>query len=181
VALIPDHAVLFSNKAIAMKFSWSQLREDIDVFSDLVHYGEVPATYRFWFDQLQTKLLDAQPNLFTLASDLLNLRLEFRPTESFAQTIARAIEIATRLQTSDKLVQVFKGSKPHKVFKSADRKRKSDTRAETQASAKRGKVIWGRLENSLKNSIGAQCAAFMLNLQTRPSTISLARKTMPFW
>ncbi len=142
VALIPDHAVLFSNKAISMSFSASNLREDIDVFADLVHFGEIPATGRFWFDQLQTKLLEAQSNFLTLASDLLNLRLEYRPSETFAQTICRAIEVGTRLQTAGKLVQVFKGSKPQKVFNNSHRKRKSETRTDSnnQVSVKKSKV-----------------------------------------
>jgi hypothetical protein len=102
--LVPDYAVLFTREAFAMKFRVKTLIDDIDTFAMYLRYGRCALDgNQYVFSELQRKILDACPKIFTLAADLYNLRLVWNPRQNFSWHVTRAIEIVNTLQ-ADKLL-----------------------------------------------------------------------------
>jgi hypothetical protein len=105
-SLIPDHEVLFTRAALGMSFDLSNLVDDIDSFEMYVRYGSIKSDgNHFIFCELQKKILEACPTIFTLASDLHNERFVWTPNKTFRWHVNRAIEIVQTLQANQQLPQ----------------------------------------------------------------------------
>ena len=103
--LVPDHAVLFTREAFGMQFRVKSLMDDIDTYAMHLRYGCFQLDgNEFALSELQRKMLDARPKIFTMAADLHNLRLVWTANMSFAWHISRAIEIVSTLQANQQLL-----------------------------------------------------------------------------
>ena len=105
-SLVPEHGSLFTKKALDMQFSAKTTQDDVQRFSLYTTHGEMPVDgMRFVFEVLQTKMLDACPNMFATAQSAYNLRFEMRDT--FEQTVADATRIVSALMMDDRLQSGF--------------------------------------------------------------------------
>jgi hypothetical protein len=104
--LVPDYAVLFTREAFAMQFRVKTLVDDIDTFAMYLRYGCFSVDgNQYVFSELQRKILDACPKIFTLAADLHNLRLVWTPGKSFSWHVSKAIVIVNTLQAEQLLLK----------------------------------------------------------------------------
>jgi hypothetical protein len=104
--LVPDYAVLFTREAFAMQFRVKTLVDDIDTFAMYLRYGCFSLDgNQYVFSELQRKILDACPKIFTLAADLHNLRLVWTPERSFSWHVSKAIVIVNTLQADQLLLK----------------------------------------------------------------------------
>lgn len=103
--LIPDYEVIFTREALEMTFNVRSLVDDIDTFAMYLRYGSFPLNgNQYIFTELQKKMLDAYPRIFTLAADLHNLRLVWNRDRPFMQFVNTAIEIVNTLQANQQLL-----------------------------------------------------------------------------
>lgn len=101
-SLVPESELLFTNTAIAMKFTATTMPDDIQKWGMYMRNGELAVDgSAFAFDQLQKKMMAAMPDIFTIAQSSYNLRLEKR--QSFDLLISDAMQIVNALMVHDKL------------------------------------------------------------------------------
>lgn len=109
VACIPDYSTFFTTEALNMRFRTKNLLQDIEKFGLLLSFGDLPvSSTHFWYQTFTNKLRDAQSDLLTLATSMLNMPLHYRPNETLPQLIARAIDIVKRLQQANLLQSIAK-------------------------------------------------------------------------
>lgn len=101
-SLVPDYKAFFSRQAIDMRFSIRSLSNDIERFALLMRYGEIKVDgSALVFDWLQRKMLDACPEIFSIASSQFNKPFVFAPT--FEAIVSAAHEIVNVLTSAGRL------------------------------------------------------------------------------
>jgi hypothetical protein len=95
-SLVPKHAAQFSRAALALKFSVKSLCDDIAQFALTIRHWELAPDSQFIFGQLQDKMLEAWPDIFSVSTSRFNLQLDY--VTYFERQIEMAQKIASRLQ-----------------------------------------------------------------------------------
>jgi hypothetical protein len=93
---VPNHAAQFSRAALALKFSVKTLCDDIAQFALTIRHGELAPDSQCIFGQLQDKMLEAWPEIFSVSTSRFNLQLDY--VSDFERQIEMAQKIASRLQ-----------------------------------------------------------------------------------
>lgn len=132
-SLVPNHKLLFTKTAMDMQFTAGTLENDLQRFSLYMRNGDVAVdNSQYVFDALQSKMQSAVHDVFTLAANLYNKTLQFKPT--FAAIMQDAIDIVSTLQVNGKLTPPKRGRNDAQEQPSANRKR-----ARVQRSANGGR------------------------------------------
>ena len=101
-ALVPDSAAFFTSQAMKMQFHARTLANDIERYALLMRHGEMEVNgSALAFQWLQRKMLQAKPDIFTIATTEFNRALVFGP--DFAKIIRDAQQIVNLLATNGKL------------------------------------------------------------------------------
>jgi hypothetical protein len=126
-SLVPEHRTQFTEAALAMHFSAKSLCDDIARFALLMKNGEIECNSKFIFRNLQTKLLEARPDILSVAASQFNLHFQF--SEDFDQHISAAQAIAERMHGEGLLTSWVNKVKPPSF---------TERTSVMQASARRG-------------------------------------------
>lgn len=98
-ALVPDHSVLFTKRALDMKFAAGTLHDNVKTFELYMRFGDMQADgSQFVWSELQNKMLAACPDLFAVAASKHNLHFQWDATKSFAAHVAQALKIVSVMQ-----------------------------------------------------------------------------------
>jgi hypothetical protein len=110
-SLVPEHRTQFTEAALAMHFTAKSLCDDIARFALLMKNGEIECNSKFIFRNLQTKLLEARPDILSVAASQFNLHFQF--SEDFDQHISAAQTIAERMHGEGLLTSWVNKVKPN--------------------------------------------------------------------
>ena len=126
-SLVPNHTLLFTKTAMEMRFTAGTLENDLQRFALYMRNGDVAVdNSQYVFDALHSKMQSAAHDVFTLAANLYNKTLQFKPT--FAAIMQDAIDIVSTLQVNGKLTQ------PKRTRQGDDEQSRTNKRARSQGS-----------------------------------------------
>jgi hypothetical protein len=136
-SLVPDHKTLFTKQALNMTFNAKHLVNDIQKYGLYMQHGEMEVDNKqLAFEMLQEKMLDACPDIFSVAQSAFNLRFDFKPL--FEMVIADAVRIVDTLTIHNRLppVQEWKTA----TGSSVPSKRPRDARPPPDRKAKKSTI-----------------------------------------
>ena len=99
--LIPECTTQFLEQAVTMQFNRVALQDNLRAFQLLIKHSSMPKTPAYVHRQLQSKLLSAVPNLFTIALTQYNLTFRVEEGDTVDDLFYKASQIVLALQADN--------------------------------------------------------------------------------
>ena len=151
-ALVPDHGVLFTRRALDMTFTAGTLPDDVKTFELYMRYGDMPADgSQFVWTELQNKMLGACPNLFAVAASKHNLHFVWDASKPFAAHVTQALKIVSAMQIFGDIQRSVSTAKSTLQPESGNKRKKplNPHRVETPAKKKSVPASKGKHDKEL--------------------------------